>query len=200
MLVPAMRRQNKKRKRRGYVRPSRATPKSGWSLRVLAALSGVAKRTIQNYLQRNVMGRPRFMGPATRYQRAHLVSLLAIRRLRATEKLALDAIRTRLASFSELNLEAFATQDVPAGALADALGIATPPNAIEIRTRPALNLPRWARVDLALGLELHVCDDASARVVDLARRIQHLCESAVRETVSPLGQGEIGKDPIASKL
>jgi len=36
------------------VRPSRAKPKTGWSLRELANLSGVAGRTIRLYLQRGV--------------------------------------------------------------------------------------------------------------------------------------------------
>jgi hypothetical protein len=86
----------KRPKRRGYVRPSRAKAKAGWTLHDLAAFSGTTVRTIRLYLQRGVLPRPRFMASATRYQRRHLVCLLAIRRLRATENLTLAAIRTRL--------------------------------------------------------------------------------------------------------
>jgi len=148
-------------------------------------LSGVAARTIRLYLQRAVLPRPPFMGSATQYQRRHLVHLLAIRRLRA-EKLTLAAIRTRLQALAAPDLEAFATENLPAGPIADALGIrvATPPSAsTSLGLAPPTGggslsstpIPRWARVELALGLELHVRDDASVRVLELAQRLRDLC-------------------------
>jgi DNA-binding transcriptional MerR regulator len=60
----------------------------------------VAVRTIHFYLQREVLPRPPFKGSATRYQRHHLIWLLAIRRLRASERLELTTIRTRLEALS----------------------------------------------------------------------------------------------------
>ena len=177
-------------KRRGYVRPSRAKPKTGWSLRELAALSGVASRTIRLYLQRGVMPRPRFMGSATRYHFDQLVWLLAIRRLRTAERLTLSAIRARLQALTASELQAFAIEDVPTGRLPGVLGIqpADPPAASTPPVHPLLQhsenggassspLPRWARFELALGLEMHVRDDVSAPVLELARRLRELSAS-----------------------
>jgi Ca-activated chloride channel family protein len=174
------------------VRPSRAKQKTGWTRRELAKLTGISMRTIRLYLEKHVLPRPPFRGPATRFQRQHLLWLLAIRRLRATEKLELAAIRTRLQTLSAPDIEAFATRDLPPGVLTNALGVqsvarpsaTTPPTdraGVSLdATAPArdggnaLAVPRWARVELALGLELHVREDASAHVLDLVRRIRAL--------------------------
>jgi DNA-binding transcriptional MerR regulator len=172
------------------VRPSRAKPKTGWTLRELAVLSGVSARTILNYSQRGVMPRPRFMGSATRYRAEQLLWLLAIRRLRSAERLTLSAIRARLQALTASDLQAFATENVPAGRLAEVLGLqpATPP---AVSTPPLHNLllesetgdgssspfPRWARIELALGLELHVRDDVSEPVFELVRRLRGVCAS-----------------------
>ena len=187
-----MRRRRRKPKRRGYVRPSRAKPKTGWTLRQLATLSGVAVRTIRLYLQREVLPRPPFMGSATRYQARQLVHLIAIRRLRSAEKLTLATIRTRLQALSPDEIQAFATENLGAGPIADALGIKPPPGppprsvsglATYIATVgvPPASIRRWMHFELALGLELHVRDDASAKVFDLARRIQELSAYEARE-------------------
>lgn len=180
-------RRRKKPKRRGYVRPSRAKPKTGVTLAQLSGLSGVAVRTIRVYMRRGVLPRPPFKGSATRYHRREIMWLLAIRRLRDAEKLPLAAIRTRLQALPPLELEAFATEGVGAGPLAEVLGIqaavaTTSPTSSGIgiggdaRERTALSssLPRWVRVELALGLELHLRDDASARVMDLAQRVREV--------------------------
>lgn len=172
-----------KRKRRGYVRPSRAKKAEGWSLRELSALSGLSARNIRAYLLREIVPRATFHASATRYDRRQLLSLLALRRLRESERLPLARIRSRLESLSPAELEAFATAELTPGALANALGLAAPataptPTDSEVRPSPAdfrTPLPRWTRVELALGLELHVRDDAGAATVELARRIQALC-------------------------
>jgi DNA-binding transcriptional MerR regulator len=182
-----MRWRRRRPKRRGYVRPSRATPKIGWSLRELAGLSGVAVRTIRMYLQRGVLPPPPFMGSATRYQRQHLVRLLAIRRLRVDEKLTLDAIRTRLAALSSEQLETLATANLPAGPLFAALGNVTAPPATARPVRPSISphLPRWVRIELALGLELHVRNDASVEVIELARRLRETCSASIEREPEP---------------
>ncbi|HVZ36667.1 MAG TPA: MerR family transcriptional regulator [Polyangiaceae bacterium] len=173
----------RKRKRRGYVRPSRARPKQGWSLRELAALSGTSTRNIRAYLERELVPRAPFHASATRYDRRQLLWLLAIRRLRESERLPLARIRARLEVLPPTELEALATEGLTAGALASALGITAPdreaapsradasPSPTEAWRRP---LPRWTRVELALGLELHVRDDASPETLELARRMQAL--------------------------
>src|SRR5690349_2160228 len=93
--APMPRKWPRKRPKPGYVRPSRARAKTGWSLSELAALTGVAPRTLRLYLQRGVLPRPPFAGTATRYQRRELLWLLATRRLLETEKLSLAEIRAR---------------------------------------------------------------------------------------------------------
>jgi Ca-activated chloride channel family protein len=174
---------HRKRKRRGYIRHSRAKPKIGWALAELAALSGITVRTIRLWLQRGALPRPPFMSSATRYERRHLVWLLAIRRLRTTEKSTLAAIRTRLQALSEPELEALATEGQLSDAVASALGIearsnsSQEPQGVTTLGRDSLGqqVARWARIELALGVELHVRDDVSPATYDLARRIRETC-------------------------
>jgi len=129
------------------------------------------------YLERGVVPRPPFLGSATRYERRQLLSLTAARRLRTTERLELDQIRTRLNAMTAPELEAFAVADLPAGVLAQALGVA--PTRLDPSTqRPAVNAhadKRWTRLELAVGLELHVRDDITPRVRELAAKVWELC-------------------------
>jgi len=168
----------KKPKRRGYVRPSRAKPKPGWSLRELATLVGLAPRSLKRYLESGVLSKPAFKGPATRYQRLHLVRLVVARALMTTERLSLTAVRSRLQSLSSAELDVLAANAVPPGPLATALGL--PPPAPSLPDASAAGsavtgfvvAPRWTRLELALGLELHLREDASPQVTDMARRIR----------------------------
>jgi DNA-binding transcriptional MerR regulator len=163
---------------RGYVRPSRAKPKTGWTLAQLAQLSGLTARAIRVYLDRGLLPRPRFKGPATRYDRTQLVWLLGIRRLRTTERLQLREIATRLRALSAPELEAFATAglaEAPSNATAAALGILPVAPSVAKPEAMAAHEPRWARIELALGLELHLCDGASPHVLELARRVREMC-------------------------
>jgi len=177
-LMVGLRRRTRRRKRRSAPRKSRAKPKSGWSLAQLASLSGTTPRNIRAYLQRQIIPRSPFRGSATRYDRRQLLWLLAIRRLRATEQLELTEIRKRLQSLSPADLEALATQGIASGALADALGLrpAPPPAEVPPPAQALLaQLPSWRRLELALGLELQIRDDASPQTLDLFRRIRALC-------------------------
>jgi DNA-binding transcriptional MerR regulator len=170
----------KKPKRRGYVRPSRAKPKTGWTLRELAALVGVAPRTLRLYLKSGVLPTPAFKGSATRYQRPHVVRVVAARRLMATKKQTLAAIYSRLQALSAKELDSLATNGLPPGPLATALGMqhasaARAPASLTVADGSVIGgRPRWTRLELALGLELHLRDDASPHVLDLARRIHDL--------------------------
>jgi hypothetical protein len=170
------RKRKKRRKRRGYVRPSRAKAKTGWSRRELALLTGISLRTIRLYQQRRVLPSVPFRGSATRYQREHLLALLAIKRLRATQPGELDDTRARLAAFTPAELESFATEGLAPGPLADALGVQPQPQPATVASpqTPLVNLPSWKRLELALGLELHVREDVSPQVLDLARRVYEL--------------------------
>ena len=66
----------------GRIRLKRPKPKTGWVMAELAALTGLRPRTIRYYVDHGVLERPEFRGTATRYQRTHLLRLLAIQRLR----------------------------------------------------------------------------------------------------------------------
>jgi hypothetical protein len=140
------------------------------------------------------------MGSATRYERRHLVWLLAIRRLRTTEKSTLAAIRTRLQALSEPELEALAAEGPLSRAVAGALGVEAPSNSSKephgVTTLGPDGLgqqvPRWARIELALGLELHVRDDISPATYDLVRRIRETFITnvevrAMQDTAPPAG-------------
>jgi DNA-binding transcriptional MerR regulator len=96
----------RKPKARGYVRPSRARSRSGWSVRQLAELTGVPVRTIKSSVSARVLRRSPFKGPGTPYQRPQLLALLAIRQLREVEELSLAEIRKRLQGMSAKELEA----------------------------------------------------------------------------------------------
>jgi len=198
ILDGVMRVRRRKPKRRGYVRPSRARTKVGWSLRELASLAGTSARAVRLYLQRELLPRPPFKGSATRYERRHLVRLLVIRRLRATERLALAEIRTRLRTLSDAELESLAARDLSPGPLAVALGVSTAParSAAPESLEPSVSHPprrgdgpfgpgaRWTRLELALGLELHLCDDANERVRELAGRLREVALSAFESQAS----------------
>jgi len=92
----------------------------------------------------------------------------------------LPDIRKRLQAASAQELEALATANIALGSLADALGIA--PAAVaehgDARSVGRFDSANWLHVTLALGLELHVRDDASARVRGLVQQIRELCEIA----------------------
>jgi hypothetical protein len=80
---------------------------------------------------------------------------------------------------SETELETFATEALAPGPVADALGVQVRAVAVPAEPPTAATLlgvvPRWVRVELALGLELHVREDASATVLELAARVRGLC-------------------------
>src|SRR4051812_27473847 len=151
-----------KRKRPGYVRPSRAQAKPGWTLQQLAELSGVAARTIRLYIAHDLLPRPPFLGSATRYQREHLVSLVAIRHLRASERLGLTEIRSRCRSMSSSAIESLVSQQALPAPLASALGMAAATSAAQTMTTPSRAIepaqleredelaqtPRWIRAEL----------------------------------------------------
>jgi DNA-binding transcriptional MerR regulator len=143
----------------------------------LADLAGVPIRTVRHYLKDGILPRPRFAGPATRYARGDLLWLLAIRSLQIKEKVPLAKMRARLSALSAAELEALATDGLGAGPTATALGLqiappaAAPDMASNMVGRDGFTAPRWLRYELALGLELHVRDDAGAAVMDKVRRI-----------------------------
>ena len=151
----------------------------------IAALSETTPRTIRGYLEAEIVPRSPFRGAATRYDRRQLLCLLAVRRLRMQERMALSEIRKRLKALSPAELEGLATQGVGPGPLADALGLQPAPPAAPAPTPVQALLaphPQWTRLELALGLELHVRGDASASVLELAQRIHAACAAQAGRT------------------
>jgi DNA-binding transcriptional MerR regulator len=145
----------------------------------LARLAGTTARTVRLYLEREIVPRPPFRASATRYERRQLVWLVAALRLRK-ERASLATIKTRLRQLTAAELEAFAIAELAPGPLAQALGVAPPlPRDAHAADapRPVRVGPerRWSRLDLALGLELHVRDDVSPAVRALAKRVWRLC-------------------------
>jgi hypothetical protein len=141
-------------------------------------------RNVRAYLQREHLPRSQFLGSATRYDRRQLLWLLALRRLRAADRLSLAEASARLRALADAELEVLATQGVAPGPLADALGLrpvaspgagAATGSVASPAEVPRAPLPRWARLELALGLELHVRDDASPQTIELVRRVHALC-------------------------
>jgi hypothetical protein len=184
----ARERRAKKRKeqqrRTGYVRPSRAKPKTGWTLAELARMTAMRERMLKRWLQMDIVPRPPFHGVATRYGRQQLVWALAVRRMQAMYPAPLSKIKQRLIAMSGEQVEAIAREACPPGAAAEALGLGPAPNAAAAPNASSLDaeLPaagpgvgRWTRFELGLGLELAVRDDASPEMRALAVRIRSLC-------------------------
>lgn len=62
----------------GRKRKPRRPPGPGWSISQLEALTSMTRRTIADYVRRGLLIAPDFRGTATRYQRVHLLRLVAI--------------------------------------------------------------------------------------------------------------------------
>lgn len=172
-------------RRTGYVRPSRAKPKTGWTLVELAQITATRERMLKRWLEVELVPRPPFRGVATRYGRQQLVWVLAVRRMQATDPAPLRTIKERLMAMPGERVEAMAREACPPGAAAEALGLgrrANPAVGATNASEPVAELPasgpgigRWTRFELRLGLELGIRDDASPEVRALAARICSLC-------------------------
>jgi len=168
-------------RRTGYVRPSRAKPKAGWTLAELARMTATGERLLKRWLEMEIVPRPPFRSVATRYGRQQLVWVLAVRRMQATAPAPLSKIKARLIAMPGERVEALAREACPPGAAAEALGLG--PAAKQVVGAPKASGPdaelpaggpgvgRWTRIELGLGLELGVRDDASPEMRALAARI-----------------------------
>ncbi len=92
---------------RGRVRRRRPLPKTGWQKPELSRLTQIPGRRITDYVQRGLLPSPEFRGTATRYQRVHLIRLLAIERLMGMGVRRLDEVRRHLNSATLVELEAW---------------------------------------------------------------------------------------------
>ena len=142
-------------------------------------------RTLKLYLQRGVVPRPPFRSSATRYERRQLIHLLAVRRFRDEQGLELGEMKTRMNAMTAAELEAFATENIVAGPVAAALGLDVGPPAEGAPASapiPQTAHRRWTHLEIGVGLELLVRDDAGPRELDLARRIYRMCVLGKDET------------------
>lgn len=186
--------QGRRNRRRGApaARASRKGETSGWTLSELAKSSGVGLRTLRKYLQLGLNPRVPFRGRATRYERVHQLRVLAIRKLQK-DGLSLEEIRTRLYTIGLEQLERFVAESMPDGAPGRAAHYGASDHADGVQRAEIVHSgdhaasvigtpgPRWIRIEVALGLELHVREDASRETIELACRFRELCASAKQD-------------------
>ncbi|RKG91662.1 MerR family transcriptional regulator [Corallococcus sp. CA053C] len=153
-----------------------STPKTQteWKLTTLAEAVGVSPRTVRYYVQRGLLPAPPFKGPDTVYGEEHLVRLKAIRVLQA-RFLPLDAIQVELLRLSPEELRRLAETPVLPAPLPEAPS----PQAARLPGKdPTVEVARYQRWLLAPGLELHVSEQAEAKVRALAERVRALIEES----------------------
>ncbi|CAM3516567.1 MerR family transcriptional regulator [Corallococcus sp. ZKHCc1 1396] len=143
-----------------------------WKLTALAEAVGVSPRTVRYYVQRGLLPAPPFKGPDTVYGEEHLVRLKAIRVLQA-RFLPLDAIQAELLRLSPEELRRLAEAPVPPTPEAPPRPLAKNPG-----KDPTVEVARYQRWLLAPGLELHVSEQAEAKVRALAERVRALIEES----------------------
>jgi len=163
---------------------------TGWLISELAALTQTPPRTLRYYRVLRLLPSLAFRGTSTRYQRVHLLRVLAIQRLKA-DRVALIAIRHRLEGMSEDELLAFVSERGVTRALAEALELPTVvADAVASResdfTHASVTAPGgesaplrdeavvregWRDLRLLPGLELRISGDASPLAHRLVREI-----------------------------
>nr|WP_211484514.1 MerR family transcriptional regulator [Corallococcus exiguus] len=153
-----------------------STPKTQteWKLTALAEEVGISPRTVRYYVQRGLLPAPPFKGPDTVYGEEHRVRLKAIRVLQA-RFLPLDAIQAELLRLSPEELRRLAESPVGSGTLP------VPEDVLRMPPKrpgkdPTVEVARYQRWLLAPGLELHVSEQAEAKVRALAERVRALIE------------------------
>ena len=82
-------------------------PATGWLRSELARLLRVSPPTIAKYIRGGLLPRAQFRGSATRYQRVHVLRLLAVRHLRADGVVELVKIKAVLSRMTAEQLEAW---------------------------------------------------------------------------------------------
>lgn len=151
-------------------------PTSGFPIEQLAALSRVPRRTIADYLQRGLLNAPQFRGTATRYDREHLLRLLAIRKARMEGERSLSAIKQHLDRMGIVAIESWVAQMQLTPEVATALGVKQGPVEIPEPVHSELSLSgvgaTWARFELLPGLELSARTDAGPLVEKVAQQLR----------------------------
>ena len=114
-------------------------PTTGWLKKELIQLVPVAASTITTYIRKRLLPAPVFRGTATRYQRNHLVMLLAIRILRSNGVTELASIKQRMDRLTAYELELWVkSQPIPKAA-ALALGASQTTSSVAAAPPPPAN-------------------------------------------------------------
>src|SRR5580704_7201413 len=139
-----------------------------YSLRDLARLSGIPARSIRGYIQQGILESPRHAGPATRYDRATLGLLAAIRQIRREHgALPYELLKRELRELDADSIERWAEEIDPLQPVENVLPTptasapSTPPapapaspqaTPSPIETALLETAERWHRVPLVPGL------------------------------------------------
>lgn len=171
---------------RGRRRVARPLPKGGWTLVELAALAEISPRTITEYLGKGLLTSPEFRGVATRYQREHLLRLMAIREAKLGGERSLKAIKLKLETMGSREIELWlGARDLPNEAAA-ALELARPdPQAAAGSVAaPAPLTQTWKTLELMPGLELSLRADSGPVVQKVANYLYHHVARLIEQAVS----------------
>ncbi len=158
------------------------TPAGGahFKLEELARAAEVSPRTVRYYVQRGLLPAPAFHGKDTTYGQEHLVRLRAIKRMQEAY-FPLEAIAAALAGRSLAEIERIAGGELPPGpgrSPEPSPAVVPLPAPSPSPPSPSPVLPygptppaRYARWELAPGLELHLSLEASDDVRALAEKL-----------------------------
>jgi len=148
----------------------------------LAERAGIPPRTVRYYVQRGLLPAPRFRGPDTAYEEAHLILLRAIRRLQE-RFFPLDAIQVELARMTPDAIRALAEGAEPSP-LTARMSPPSAPSAAVTRSATAQvdGGSPWERWELAPGLELHLSQAAAAPSRSLAQKLRDIAKGTGKET------------------
>jgi DNA-binding transcriptional MerR regulator len=152
----------------------------------LIRLSGFNHRAIRRFTTNGLLPSIRFLGPATVYGEEHLATLLAIKRLKRESRLDEHA-RKALAQMKGAELLRYAgllppeppPEPPPKAPEVSAHALDSSPRMIEPHAQrdhalarlQSARASRWIRVELMLGLELSVNEDASGAALNAASEI-----------------------------
>lgn len=146
-------------------------PTRGWLKPELAALVYTRPSTISRYIKQRLIPAPVFRGTATRYQRIHLLSLLAIRSLRANGVTYIADLKKWLDRMTATELNAWVLgRSLPSNArkalMLDAeLDAPAPVNPVLSSELPAVSA-QHAAIAPALGAEQVRTSEARARTAE----------------------------------
>lgn len=159
-------------------RTRRASPTfqpGGFTLAEVAAQAGIQPRTVAFYIREGLLPPARFRGPATRYEREHLVRIVAIKKLQREEKLSLAHVKRRLRTLTPEQIEELGGGELANGDAAKYSGAAGAPTVATgaVASGPTSStMTTWERLEILPGIELLVRSNVSAHARRVVREIE----------------------------